>query len=49
MLPGRERQTHTLELISGENSAESLLARIREEKDQLHEDGKKRRSGKIRK
>ena len=37
------------ELISGENSAESLLARIREEKARLNEDGKKRRSGKIRK
>ena len=37
------------ELISGENSAESLLARIRAEKAQLNEDGKKRRSGKIRK
>lgn len=34
------------ELISGENSAESLLARIRAEKDRLAGDGKKRRSGK---
>jgi type I restriction enzyme, S subunit len=37
------------ELISGENSAESLLERIRAEKDRLNGEGTKRRSGKIRK
>jgi type I restriction enzyme, S subunit len=39
------RKTHP-ELISGENSAESLLARIRAEKTRLTGEGKKRRSGK---
>ncbi len=37
------------ELISGENSAESLLERIRAEKERLKGEGTKRRSGKIRK
>jgi type I restriction enzyme S subunit len=37
------------ELISGENSAESLLSRIRAEKERLKGEGTKRRSGKIRK
>ncbi len=39
------REAHP-ELISGENSAESLLARIRAEKARLVGEGKKRRSGK---
>jgi len=37
------------ELISGENSAESLLEKIRAEKERLKGEGTKRRSGKIRK
>jgi type I restriction enzyme S subunit len=39
------RETHP-ELVSGENSAESLLASIRAEKAGLAAEGKKRRSGK---
>jgi type I restriction enzyme S subunit len=39
------REAHP-ELISGENSAKSLLASIREEKARLADEVKKRRSGK---
>ncbi len=45
----REWRLSHPELISGENSAESLLERIREEKERLKGEGAKRRSGKIRK
>ncbi len=45
----REWRERNPELITGENSAEKLLERIKEEKARLAEDTKKRRSGRVKK